>query len=76
MPSSSKNAEYDDEDENLHELHCRRTFIQTACSAGSRLFSCAPRYLDFNIGITTNTRGGWEKDLIVFPEACWVKGKT
>ena len=44
----------------------RRTFIQTAClAAGSRLIQAVPLGTsNFNIGITTNTRGGWEKDLI------------
>jgi len=44
----------------------RRTFLQTAClAAGSRLIHAVPPGTsNFHIGITTNTRGGWEKDLI------------
>jgi len=44
----------------------RRTFLQSTCLAAvSRLsYALAPGHSNFNIGITTNTRGGWEKDLI------------
>jgi inosose dehydratase len=44
----------------------RRTFLQSTCLAAvSRLnYALAPSNSSFNIGITTNTRGGWEKDLI------------
>lgn len=44
----------------------RRSFLQAAClAAASRLsYALAPSNSNFNIGITTNTRGGWEKDLI------------
>ena len=44
----------------------RRTFLKTTClAAASRLIHAAPPgQTNFNIGITTNTRGGWEKDLI------------
>ena len=44
----------------------RRSFLQAAClGAASRLsYALAPSNSNFNIGITTNTRGGWEKDLI------------
>src|SRR4030095_3572277 len=44
----------------------RRTFLQTTClAAASPLsYALAPSNSTINIGITTNTRGGWEKDLI------------
>jgi len=44
----------------------RRIFLQSTCLAAvSRLsYALAPGHSNFNIGITTNTRGGWEKDLI------------
>lgn len=44
----------------------RRSFLQTTClAAASRLsYALAPSNSNINIGITTNTRGGWEKDLI------------
>jgi len=44
----------------------RRSFLQAAClTAASHLsYALAPSNTNFNIGITTNTRGGWEKDLI------------
>lgn len=43
----------------------RRRFLQTACLAVAwRSYAPASSGPEFNIGITTNTRGGWEKDLI------------
>jgi hypothetical protein len=44
----------------------RRSFLQTACLAAASGVSYAfpPSHSNFSIGITTNTRGGWEKDLI------------
>ena len=44
----------------------RRSFLQATClAAASRLsYALAPSHSNLNIGITTNTRGGWEKDLI------------
>ena len=44
----------------------RRSFLQATCLAAASRFSyaLAPSNSTINIGITTNTRGGWEKDLI------------
>jgi sugar phosphate isomerase/epimerase len=58
----------------------RRRFLQAASLAASSFwfasFSSASSS-EFNIGITTNTRGGWEKDLIKsFREAAAVGYKA
>ena len=44
----------------------RRTFLQAACVAATSplSYAFAPSHSSLSIGITTNTRGGWEKDLI------------
>ncbi|HEY2933405.1 MAG TPA: TIM barrel protein [Acidobacteriota bacterium] len=44
----------------------RRDFLKTGAAAAiaTRFVTAAPRRAKFQIGITTNTRGGWESDLI------------
>jgi sugar phosphate isomerase/epimerase len=45
----------------------RRDFVGSAALGAARLFAADPRY---KVGITTNTRGGWEKDVwLSFREA-------